>query len=305
MQLRKLKHQLMESAWLLGICEDGYDGLKAGHIQWIDNGKYSDSKWFADPFILEYDDEKIVLLVEEFDYKIHYGRLARLIVDRKKWKVIDCRIILDNATHVSFPMIIEERGKIYVCPENYRSGAFNLYEYDRETERLTFIKPIVREQLTDATIWKYGDAYYVFSTCIPTPNGKVLTIWRADSLMGNFIKEQEITFREKIARNAGKIFEHGDVFIRPTQECNYSYGHALTFQRIDVDEKGQFCFSECNRIESIHSTYSRGIHTFNQHTNGMAVIDVKGWRYPFAGRVLNTLDNILIKIQVKSRYIPQ
>lgn len=300
MGLRRIKHQLQESAWLLGICEQGYDNLKTGRIHWIDNGKYKGKKWFADPFILDYDEKIIHLLVEEFDYKVHRGRIAKLTIDRNNWTVTDCRIILDCDTHLSFPMIWREKGHIYVCPENYKSGAWHIYEYDKEKEKLTYLKLLIKEQLTDAIMYKEGEEYYILSTFDPTPNGNHLSVYHSDSLLGEYTKVDVIEFEENIARNAGMIFKYQGKLIRPAQECNNTYGHALSFQCVDMKD-GNLSFKEVYRFTSPHSMYHYGTHTYNEY-KGMAVIDVKGKRYPLWGTILKNTDEAMIALHLKKAY---
>lgn len=302
--IKKCKRQLQESSWLLGICEKGFDDLKAGHIHWINNGEYEGKKWFADPFILNYDDHKIHLLVEEFDYKIHRGRIAKLTIDRNCWTVIDCKIILDLETHLSFPMIWRQGDDIFVCPENYHSGGWSMYRYDSSEEKLVFVQQIIGEKLTDATIWKDSNTYFLLSTYYPTPNGRRLTIWKSDSLRGKYEKYQEILFDENIGRNAGMIFPYEDKYIRPAQESNFSYGHSLVFQSVN-NKDGFFSFDEINRNYSSHKLYNVGMHTYNQHISGMAVVDAKGWRYPIVGRIIKFVGNVLVSFHLKEEYRPQ
>ncbi len=298
MNLKKYKRQLQESSWLLGICENGYEDLKVGQIHWIDNGEYKGKKWFADPFILEYDDERITLLVEEFDYKVHRGRVARLFVDRKSWKVTDCKIILDLPTHLSFPMIWRENGNIYVCPENYKSGQWKMYEYHTDSNALTFVKTLIREPLTDAILHRDDSGYYIFSTCHPKPNGKELKIWKSSSLDNDFSEYSKMSFPENIARNAGMVFKNKHTLMRPSQECDHAYGHAITFQKVIKTDSG-FNFEEEYRYFSNHAKYKFGAHTYNQHSGGMAVIDVKGFRYMSIGKWMWTLQRLVIKLKLK------
>ncbi len=295
------KHQFQESVWLLGICEHGFDDLKINRIRWIDNGEYKGKKWFADPFILGYNDERIILLVEEFDYKVHRGRLARLIIDRFSWKVSDCKLILDLKTHLSFPMIWEEDGHIYVCPENYKSGKFDLYEYNNQTETLIFIKSLIKEKLTDAILYHEKTGYYVLSTYEPTPNGRVLTIYNSDLLLGDYRQFQRITFEENVARNAGKIFEYEGKLIRPAQECNHVYGHSISFQMVKW-HNNKFSFDEIYRFYSPHSVYDAGAHTYNQY-KGVAVVDVKGYRYRKIAKTFRFFGSLLEKMGLKKPFI--
>ncbi len=301
--IQRKKRQFQESAWLLGICENGFDDLTGNRIHWISNGKYEGKKWFADPFILDYDENSIILLVEEFDYQVHRGRIARLQVDRKTWTITDCKIILDLSTHLSFPMICSEEGEVFVCPENYKSGAWNMYRYNEEKGNLVFERELLKMPLTDAIMYSDNNSYYILSTFDPTPNGKRLSIWQFGKMNGIYSMVQEVAFDEKIARNAGMIFEYEGNLIRPAQECNEIYGHAISFQKVYIKD-GQFSFKEMLRCHSVHPKYSIGTHTYNQHPNGMAVIDVKGYRYPTIGRMLKHVDRVLEAINLKKPYKP-
>lgn len=299
--LRKYWNQLKESSWRLGIVLNGYDDLQKNNVHWISNGKYT-GKWFADPFILSYDDKVITLLVEEFDYQIHRGRLARLLVDRASWTITDCKIILDLPTHLSFPMIWKKEGKVYVCPENFHSGKWDMYEYNVQKEELIFIRALMNEKLTDATIFEHDGETYLLSTYDPTPNGKTLTIWK---MVDNDFKHiQDVIFDEKIARNAGKIFSWKGKLIRPAQECNQVYGHAMVFQEVSIQD-GLFSLKELYRYYPTHPTFKVGTHTYSQSEGDMAVIDVKGRRHPNAGLIRDKLLELAVKLHLKSKYIPQ
>lgn len=84
-------------------------------VKWM---HYADkSRWYADPFILRVTENEIVLLVEELSYEINKGRIAKLIVDRKTFKLLSMKIILDLPTHLSFPMIFRNEDSIIVIPE--------------------------------------------------------------------------------------------------------------------------------------------------------------------------------------------
>ena len=292
------KSEWQESAWLLGICENGFDDLKAGHIHWISEGKYKGRKWFADPYILDYNQSTIHILVEEFDYQVHRGRIAKLTIDRNRWEVTDCKILLDLDTHLSFPMIWREGGNVFVCPENYHSGGWNMFRYDSEKEKLELVQQLSNEKLTDATIYFDGTIYWLLSTYEPSPNGAELTIWKSDKLGGPYKENQRVNFDENVGRNAGMIFKYEEKLIRPAQESNHKYGHSISFQEVSIDD-GKFAFNEIYRFNTPHKKYDAGTHTYNQHINGMAVIDVKGYRYNFMGRIIFSLFSMAVKAGLK------
>ena len=109
-----IKQKLAHYAWDIayGVYSDKIvtEGLKGVKLHIVRN-PYK-NKWFADPFILEEDDENIQFLVEEFDYSVGRGRIARLMVDKKDNKIIECSIILDLPTHLSFPAIYRVDGEV-------------------------------------------------------------------------------------------------------------------------------------------------------------------------------------------------
>lgn len=296
MNIKEYIKRNRESAWLLGILPNGYDDLVKGNIQWVSKGKYK-NKWFADPFILEYDDKEVTVLVEEYDYAINRGRIAKIIIDRNSWTITDCVVILNLQTHLSFPVIYRKNGKIFVAPENNCSGGFYVYEYDTSLDKLVKPKEIMHKRLTDAVIYEKNGKNYLFTTYEPKPNGNVLTIYEANDFLGDYKVFQKETFQSNIARNAGQLFLYKGLLLRPAQESNYSYGHGLVFQRVSMED-GKFQFETIDYILSPHSKYSDGIHTYNEF-NGMGIIDVKGDRNPYVGGFFKLAHKILVKIGLK------
>lgn len=300
--LNKLKRYIKrnrESAWLLGICLDGLDDLKRNNIQWVDNGIYRGRKWFADPFILDYDEKYIYALVEEYDYKINRGRIAKITIDRYSWVITDCRILLDLSTHLSFPVIYRLDNDIYVSPENNISSEFWLYRYDKTNEKLERECKLMDGRVTDAVIIKDGISYYILTTREPTPNGYKLEIYCSDDYRGNYTPFQVMNFDENIARNAGLPFFHNDEWIRVAQESNYSYGHGLVIQKMNIDND-HFYFTEQWRLTSPHKSYHLGIHTYNQY-EGIGIVDVKGYRNKIIGPLFRYINISLVKLHIKSR----
>lgn len=74
---------LRSDMWNLGFMTDDIaDVIKSDklNIHWMKHS-YTD-RWFADPYLLEVTDKQIVVLVEEFCYKLRKGRIARPVVSR-------------------------------------------------------------------------------------------------------------------------------------------------------------------------------------------------------------------------------
>ena len=220
-----LKQILMHYTWDLayGVYSEEilHEGLKNTKLNKVKN-PYS-NKWFADPFILEEDSTSIQFLVEEFDYSVGRGRIARLLVDKGNNEIKECSVILDLPTHLSFPVIYRVDNEIYVHPENSASGASYMYRYDRGVDKLVEPRLIIKQPIADAIIRHVDDCYIMYATRNPNANGCELIEYRSSSLFGPYTECPPHHFELNTARMAG-MFIGG---IRPAQDCYRDYGKAV------------------------------------------------------------------------------
>lgn len=280
MNIRKL---LYDNHWTIGFVQNGIDSILRGDkliINWVDN-HYKD-RWFADPFILDVDSEKITLLVEEFYDPINRGRISKVVVDKKTNCINEVKTVLELPSHLSFPAILRKDGRIYIYPENSNAGELNLYEYDPLNDNCIKIQTLSKEPLTDAVLTDLLGENMIFSTHIPNQNGNVLSCY---SLQNNeFVFVKEYTFDSNIARNAGDWFEFNGKIYRSAQDCNTRYGGAMFIQEVHRSDNELISFTNVRRIEEYNGKYTLGCHTFN-HYNGVTVIDVNGYRRPFLAKL--------------------
>lgn len=280
MKLKQLYYAMIKHKWELGFVttplKDIVGGGKSIEVNWVKHN-YTD-RWFADPFILSYDNENVVLLVEEFPYSTNRGRLAKLVVNRRTNSIVSNKLILDLETHLSFPAIKRVGEEIYVYPENYQSGQLALYKYDLQTDTLIDRTILCEEKLTDAVETDYFGRNLIFSTCEPNANGDTIGIYAWDDNMKKYKLESSVSFNENIARNAGAFFEFNGKIYRPAQECNRTYGHAISIQEVKETMDKKFSFREVNRIFSPSSKLGHGCHTFNVYGDLIA-FDAHGFRH--------------------------
>ena len=276
----KLSRYVNEQHWTLGFIEQPLKDIIEGKPYEISYVKgMPRDRWFADPFILNYDENSIQVLVEELCYKLRRGRIAKLIIDRHTYRLLGYKIILDLPTHLSFPFIQRKDGKIFISPENSASGSWNKYEYNPGTDSLTKVKTIVNLPLTDAVSTELFGEELISATRLPNPNGNILTTYSKDGEL-----KQSITFPSNLARNAGTWFCVDNKVYRPAQDCNLGYGKAVILQEV-INNEGNFSFVDVRRIESTHPKFTTGCHTFNNY-KGLTIIDVHGWRRPFLVKIV-------------------
>lgn len=232
-------------------------------------------KWFADPFILEEDEQSIHFLVEEFDKNVGRGRIAHIIVDKRKDVITDCIIILELPTHLSFPAIYRIDGKIYVHPENYASGMSCIYEYDRTSDKLINPRVISEEPLTDAIITNDNGVYKLYATLGTDPNGSRLSVFYSDSFFGPYVEKDQEFYPHNTARMAGYMIATKRDIVRPAQNCEGAYGKNVVF------------YKGTNEIGKLYPWgLFDGLHTFNTYGCSF-VIDLKRYDYPFIYKMKN------------------
>ena len=267
-----IKERLLHYSWDIGfgIFNERLieNGLKKTDYVVVKN-PYK-SKWFADPFILEDTTTELVLLVEEFDKNIKRGRIARLTIDKKQKLIVECNIVLDLPTHLSFPAIYEIDGILYVNPENSQSGSNYIYRYDKEKNLFVERRQTINRPLADAIIFFHKNRYIMYATENPSPNGNILYIFESHNIMGPYHEVGKEVLSSNIARMAGHIICVKNGILRPAQDCNGAYGKAVLF----VDN-GKVV--GCIRPQTIKYA---GVHTFNKKGN-VFVIDLKRYDYPY------------------------
>lgn len=247
-------------------------------------------RWFADPFILEANDNYIVLLVEEFFYSTQKGRIARLTIDKTSKKLLKNEVVLELDTHLSFPFIYHKEGATYICPESSATSSWIFYEYDSKSNTVLGKREIIHLPLTDAIMDQSG---IIYSTLLPDPNSDSICLY-ASGEDGLYYEVDRIQFDEKIGRNAGAFFCSAGRLFRPAQESNHCYGHATVIQEL-LQENGTIVFRECNRFLSPHSLFHDGCHTMNVF-DGTCVIDVNGPRFPYLKMFIDWVYQVYSKL---------
>ena len=279
--LESLKQMLFRKRYEIGFCR--YDSAivtegKGYKTLFVKNPPKD--KWYADPFLFEVTDTSFVVFVEEFRYDHPVGRLAKLVVDRKSMKIVDEKIVLDLPTHLSFPIYYRDGEDVYIYPENSQSGHLDLYKYDKVGEQFVYQTCLVEDSLTDAVMLKWNrGGHFIFATdaCNEGGNNNEMNIYRSDMIDGKYSLHQTVLFERKTARNGGAIIAIGDDYYRVAQDCTQSYGYSMEFQKIQMDDNGQFSFETMSKVMPRGLQY--GTHTFNV-CGDWAVVDVDVAVYP-------------------------
>lgn len=308
-----------KKAWNIGFLDyDESTVFKPFKIAWLDWRGY-DKGWFADPFILSVDGNRIEVLVEEMmldkppatvfqagrrrQATRRWGRISKLEITRGK----DGRFVLEKVVpviedklHYSFPAIYRADGKIFIHPENGESGVSPLFVYDEKTGTATRAGTLSEAPLADAILFDgFCGEWLCFATRVDEPGrdcGNLLDVYRSKTgtQFGPYESEpwKTIRFPDDSARGAGYFLKLNDGrILRVGQDCNRKYGAGVVFYEMKF-ENGEFSFKEAARhFSDIASIWHVGLHTFNTFGN-LAVVDGYGYLHPVKRALYRTKDRL-------------
>lgn len=283
--MRKLLKRLKSTYWTIGFIDQGiesvFDGQWLENVKWVKNSNKDD---FADPFILDVTDKEIHVLVEDIPRGKQKGVISLLKIDRRNMEVLSRKAIIDILTHLSFPCILRENGRIFIYPESAYSGRLDMYEYHPDTETATFYKTICDDVVWDSCITEKFGEKMLFTAA---HNDLILDIYKWDDSKDRFVPWKQVPSNNKEMRMGGQLFEYQGKIYYPAQDSNKGYGSATQIKEIEYSN-GEFSLNTVKRITSPHPSLNLGLHTLNEY-KGVVVVDVCGYRYPIIGKIVRKM----------------
>jgi hypothetical protein len=214
-----------------------------------------------------------------------------MVVNRQTYELMSLKTVLQLDTHLSFPFIIRENGRVFFCPENTEGNEWALYEYDEDKEDCRKVKVLSNRSLADAVVFKRWGRQLMTATTYPNDNGNQIDIYELNETDGGYHHVQSYEFSENIGRNAGDVFEFDGTLYRPAQECGLCYGHAVSIQEITNDGE-KYSLKEICRLKSPDKYRILGIHTLNSY-KGVVVSDATVYHHPLWGSLLYYVKEVL------------
>lgn len=298
--VKRIKKSLLKQAYYIGFIDQQYLSLpkeeRFKKVVWLNQKGYR-AGWFADPFFLSKNEHHIQLLVEELIYSRGEGIITLLDIQIRKgrYNLISRTPILELPTHLSYPNIIREGGKIYVYPENGRGGGLSIYEFDFQSKRLINPVQIIKGHIVDTSIFKYDGRYYAIGTIHDTEGfeyTKKADVYVSDELLGPYTHFQTIVNNEPVERGAGQIYQQGDTIIRPVQKSVQSYGEAVILNKVYFKD-GRITEYPLSIIEpDSNQRNGKCLHTLNM-MDGLCVIDGQDYVNYRLGKVVDRLKMLL------------
>jgi len=188
-------------------------------------------RFFADPCVFTHEGTDHVFF-EDFDYRSGKGVISWM-EHLAPGTFSPPEIVLDREYHLAYPFVFTAGADVYMVPETAQTDQIELYRavsFPRQWERVAVLVQGVRA--ADATLLHEGGRWWMFATVSEGHSSACdeLFVFYADALCGPWQPHAANPVKSDIrsARPAGRFFRHGDLLIRPAQNCSRRYGGSVS-----------------------------------------------------------------------------
>lgn len=193
-------------------------------------------RFWADPMLFE-QAGRTWLFCEEFPYATERGiiSVAEVAADGTIGPFVP---VIERPYHLSYPLVFEDGGQIWMIPESAASKRVELYravEFPYRWELESYL--VEGLGVCDATILKRNGRYHLFASTThrKSTSWDSLRIFESRSLQDPFVAHPSglamIDCRQ--SRSAGGFLQSGADTLRPAQDCSRGYGSSLMMCRVD------------------------------------------------------------------------
>lgn len=278
--------------WSAGILKSqNLFDIPLDEIKLFDRKKYNinEKLLIADPFLIEKDSTWYFF----FEIMGRTGAdigVARVNSDNSNLEYLG--IAIDEPKHLSYPLIFNENGTIYLIPESQALNSVRLYEANDFPLKWTYKKDLLPNiKLADPTVFKKDNVWYMFAS-----ENYRMHLYFSDSLLGTWKEHPKSPVKEgNYTRGAGRVFENNGKFIRFGQDHFGGYGRQVYGFNIDSISKTSYKETPLGNNPIVRENgdgwAKNGMHHIDIHKlkNGSFIIAVDGNGHGME-RIIFTLD---------------
>jgi len=280
----RARNKLLQAQWIIGVRRRRGIELAFDLDQFTPMMPPED-RFYADPFVIERHG-KTYLFFEESIFAEKKGIIACAEMD-DDGRCAAPRPVLVMDYHLSYPLVFEWRGEMYMLPETRDSGRVSLFravEFPYRWQRESVL--IDKVWAVDPTLLEHSGKFWLFLGGVKE-NGKInseLHLFFADTPLGPWSAHPKNPVVSDIrrARPAGKVFLHDGKLIRPGQDCSLRYGSKIVLNRIIELSETEYHEELFLRLEGSWLPGNVGSHTFNSSDHFQVIDGRRLVRRPFS-----------------------
>lgn len=213
---------------------DGHTLLDSDLLD-FDRIPYDDTFWYADPILVCHGGREY-LFMESFDMRTQLGSIACAEFD-ENGKLSAPEVILQEAYHMSFPMVFSWNDGLYMIPETCGNRSLNLYRCAGDIRQWSLVKSFpVGEELVDTVVTACEEGYVQLHCSALHKKDKFKNKWQKFRIWKeaeDYRLEADAAFNSNQNYNngyrmAGSLIMEAESVILPTQEStDVDYGAYL------------------------------------------------------------------------------
>ena len=179
-------------------------------------------------------------------------------VDGSKRRVV----MRKPGVHLSYPNFILLKGREIFCAESANSGRTTIYE---QRAGALHKMAVIDKPIVDPTLLHHEGYYWLFGTLKGSSANSDLFIWYSKNIESQWTPHPQnpVISDCRCARPAGAfVLQDAEIF-RPAQNCEKSYGCAVTICKILKLSTTEYQEIEVSTIAPQDANYPDGLHTIN------------------------------------------
>jgi hypothetical protein len=243
---------------------DDLEGFK-----WIEPDK---GQFWADPFLIEHEN-KTWMFFEDFSYRQSRAWISCAEISADGGLISPARCLDNPGRHYSYPHVFRSGSDLFMVPEARDSRSVDLYRCLEFPSKWVLERTLLHGKFVDTTIWQQGETWWLLTTrADPEAGAGSLLLFFSDSLDGEwqFHPANPISTDIRNNRGAGRVFQYGHRWLRPSQSCCPTYGYSFSLN--EITEISRTRYTERLLKTVIPSGGLCGVHTYNFAVN-IEVID--------------------------------
>ena len=232
-------------------------------------------RFWADPFPLTVDGRHWVFF-EEFIRERGRGHISVVEVT-KSGPVGAVTPVIECDHHLAYPFVFEWNGAYYLIPESISAGVVRIYRAVEFPFRWELDRELMMDVVAvDPTIAHINGQWWMFANTDAGGSSTMdeLNLYYADSPLGPWTPHPRnpVVSDVRSSRPAGRLFQSGGRWFRPSQDSSGRYGRAIVINRILRLDRQTYEETPVTRIEPEWMPGLTGTHTINA-SRGITVID--------------------------------
>ncbi|WP_296604753.1 hypothetical protein [Nocardioides sp.] len=246
-----------------------------------DDGRH----FYADPFPIVVGG-RTYLFVEDVDHRIGRGVISVTEIGVDGPSSVP-RPVLESTVHLSYPVVVEDAGDLWMVPETSGARRVELYRATRFPDEWVLDRVLLDDvDANDATPFRHQGRWWLSATVRRGGScSDALHLWHAPTLRGPWQPHRRNPVLVDIAsaRPAGRPEVHDGRLLRPAQDGSRRYGGGLTVAEVVELSPDAFAQRVVARVGPGPAWPGHCLHTVNR-AGRLEVIDGSARSFRLASR---------------------